>query len=411
MIVSKANQFVFRLIKDVKTMSIQGDYTENRQMQTIDNTLQCDFKVYNKNTIKTIQAINYGQFEIQVIVLEGRNIDTFLTAGLSFVSKTLRDTIDGRDYYSIIIDVTAEGYQKILLVEGDGGNTIEAHESEEFISYNLTDTEMSDKGYLKIEYSNDDNKYLFDYRDKPVNKMFVLGRMVEYIPKINQNIFDNDEETLNQKTTVQRTLKLETTNLNTRVAELLTVALSHEYFFINSDQFTMEEKPEITFYSNFAEMSVILTQNNVIGLNTYGFVYPDEDCEGTEPVYIMINPVPLSYIPAATGNTQNLNEFVIASDGTKWFIDHDGKATKFTQFPEFREEITNFLAGANFVTPSYLPSGNYDVNLFVDLNGSVLRYTGATAVDKMAFGVDNGNIYFARKLKGIDKITIFGNRN
>jgi streptogramin lyase len=43
-----------------------------------------------------------------------------------------------------------------------------------------------------------------------------------------------------------------------------------------------------------------------------------------------INDTPIAYVPTATGNTDNLNEIVTASDGTMWFIDLEGKGHRFT---------------------------------------------------------------------------------
>jgi hypothetical protein len=43
-----------------------------------------------------------------------------------------------------------------------------------------------------------------------------------------------------------------------------------------------------------------------------------------------VNDTPIAYVPALTGNTDNLNEIVTASDGTMWFIDLAGKGHRFT---------------------------------------------------------------------------------
>lgn len=43
-----------------------------------------------------------------------------------------------------------------------------------------------------------------------------------------------------------------------------------------------------------------------------------------------INDTPIAYVPTLTGNTDNLNEIVTASDGTMWFIDVAGKGHRFT---------------------------------------------------------------------------------
>lgn len=43
---------------------------------------------------------------------------------------------------------------------------------------------------------------------------------------------------------------------------------------------------------------------------------------------IDFNPIPINYTPAASGNTQNLNSFVIDPNGDTYFIDNDGQSFK-----------------------------------------------------------------------------------
>lgn len=62
-----------------------------------------------------------------------------------------------------------------------------------------------------------------------------------------------------------------------------------------------------------------------------------------------INDTPLAYVPATTGNTQNLNEIVKASDGTMWFIDLAGRGHRFT-ITDGDIEITDAQKGVIFRT-------------------------------------------------------------
>jgi hypothetical protein len=48
------------------------------------------------------------------------------------------------------------------------------------------------------------------------------------------------------------------------------------------------------------------------------------------PKLPLINPTSVTFTPAATGNTTNLNEFVKDSAGDVWFIDYAGNAVKFS---------------------------------------------------------------------------------
>lgn len=47
---------------------------------------------------------------------------------------------------------------------------------------------------------------------------------------------------------------------------------------------------------------------------------------------VRINPTPLTYIPSNAGNpTVNYNQFVIASNGTAWYIDGQGRGKNFNE--------------------------------------------------------------------------------
>lgn len=45
--------------------------------------------------------------------------------------------------------------------------------------------------------------------------------------------------------------------------------------------------------------------------------------------YVEIDLVAIGFVPTATGNTSNYSEFVTASDGTKWYIDWQGRGYQF----------------------------------------------------------------------------------
>lgn len=57
-----------------------------------------------------------------------------------------------------------------------------------------------------------------------------------------------------------------------------------------------------------------------------------------------INDTPLAYVPTLTGNANNHNEIVTASDGTMWFIDLAGRGHRFT-ITDGDIEITDFQKG------------------------------------------------------------------
>ena len=92
-------------------------------------------------------------------------------------------------------------------------------------------------------------------------------------------------------------------------------------------------------------------------------------------VYVRIIPAQLAGIPTATGNSTNLNKFVTASDGTKWFIDIDGRGIQLEGGDGARETI--YITGNG--TSSYplittIPTDGADANLLLARNGSTMKH-------------------------------------
>ena len=153
------------------------------------------------------------------------------------------------------------------------------HYSDPIDVYDLSDLEMAAKGYVKLKWTSDDNLFLFDYEDDTINQMWIKARLYKYAPKTEAVLFSNGEQTIKLKESVKRTLEFEATDINENLTEVLTVAMAHQYFYINDVQYVAEEEIEITHKSNLADVKAVLTQTNVIGLNTIGLIEPDRDWE------------------------------------------------------------------------------------------------------------------------------------
>jgi hypothetical protein len=63
-----------------------------------------------------------------------------------------------------------------------------------------------------------------------------------------------------------------------------------------------------------------------------------------------VNNTPIGYVPTASGNTLNLNEFVIDSNGDNWFIDEFGDAVKLKEPTGVGSIIVRKNSGANVGT-------------------------------------------------------------
>lgn len=113
------------------------------------------------------------------------------------------------------------------------------------------------------------NNFEMDYSTGIVPFMRILGVFKEYSPKVEISVYDNLSEATKLKERVQRTLAFKTDSIPRYIAEKLTIATAHDMFCINQVAFVREEEPEIEpLESNMTQFSAVLTQQNVIGLNT-----------------------------------------------------------------------------------------------------------------------------------------------
>ena len=289
--------------------------------------------------------------------------------------------------------------------ELDGASTEDLWYTDPIDIYSLSDINMSKAGYMKLKWTSDDNLFLFDYTENLVNEMWILARLYKFAPKTETVLFSNDEQTIKLKESVKRTLEFEATDINENLTEVLTVAMAHQYFYVNDIQFVAEEEIEIVHKSNLVDVKAILTQTNVIGLNTIGLTEPENDFT----MNYVINPVQLGYVPTATGNTLNLGEWVTDSNGNNWIIDFDGRAKQWTGAKPLYEDFDGITV--NYVTPTNtLPSSEIDEGISVFLNGQKLNYSGGTSAGKpKEYGVDLGTnrIYFYDTLSSTDLVEVY----
>lgn len=111
---------------------------------------------------------------------------------------------------------------------------------------------------------------------------------------------------------------------------------------------------------------------------------------GSDDCCISINPIPISYIPAPSGNANNLNQLVTTVDGSVYFIDKDGRGIVINRPPVITWSI-HLPSGsaATFITipmdiplpdPDDYPVPFYDSNaeinrrLWVKLGSRWLEY-------------------------------------
>lgn len=91
--------------------------------------------------------------------------------------------------------------------------------------------------------------------------------------------------------------------------------------------------------------------------------------------YVEIDPVQLAYIPAATGNTTHLSEFVTGSDGNVYFVDWQGRAAlvSSTAAADWTEEYFPSITGNTITAAGTLPNVNTAKRIVLYRSGVKLR--------------------------------------
>ena len=254
MVISKANSILF--------------FEENAtDLQTFENRLPCIETHYKTISLPSRQYFKTGNdLVIQVSCDEGNELVMVgQTGDLLVITRNLERTAGGRDYYSFTIESSIETTTYLTVTETETG---EVYKSNTLKFLLKDDYQLSREGYLKLQWFNSDNAFMMDYTVQDSNEWWIKGALLEYSPKSESNIFSNDEETIKLKDVIKRTLKLQTGVMSRQLAEKIRVAMAHDRFYVNGVEFVLEEDAEMTPIGHLVEVSAVLTQRNVLGLNT-----------------------------------------------------------------------------------------------------------------------------------------------
>jgi len=143
---------------------------------------------------------------------------------------------------------------------------------------------------------------------------------------------------------------------------------------------------------------------------------PGDPWDGTDPgtvvdeCCVLINPVQVGYIPTPTGNANNRNEYVIGSNGVRYFIDKTGASLPFPFFPQYFESFTGITADRVTVTVATLPTTDINKQIRVLRNGVEQTYTSGTPGDG-EFTISGSDIIFNRALESWEKIKVYFSAN
>ena len=158
----------------------------------------------------------------------------------------------------------------------------ESNHLSECVNVTATDTE-----HLLIQWSNNDalnNTFEFDYTttlaEANVNYIRLKGWLLEYQPKGEAVIYDNQNEKVKLKSSLFRQLSLQTQMIPRQMAEVIIIAMQHDLFLINEVGYVVEDLPGVNQFGIFVELNADITSIDSLGFNTddIGFVC-DEDCE------------------------------------------------------------------------------------------------------------------------------------
>jgi hypothetical protein len=124
--------------------------------------------------------------------------------------------------------------------------------------------------YLQCEWWNAENSFQMDYSAGLTHILQIEAKKWKMSFGGDSTVYVNQGEETKLKGIVKRIFLLEC-ELPDYLCEILTLAMEHDHFYINSVEFVTSKKPTITqlgtsgMYSFSAEVS----QRNVIGLNTH----------------------------------------------------------------------------------------------------------------------------------------------
>lgn len=314
-------------------------------LQTFDNRLPCIETHYQTISLPSRQYCRVGSnLVIQINVPTGNTLTVVGQSGDGLsIAKSLIRTAGGLDYYKFEITSTIEATTYLTATESTGevykSSTIKFIDKEEY--------QMNASGYLKLEWFNSDNAFMMDYSTTWVNEVWVKGALIDYVPKSEATIFSNDEETVKLKDVLKRTLKLQISHLSRQVAEIIRVGMAHDKFYVNGVEYVLEEDAEITPIGTLVDISAVITDRTVLGLNTndLGFT-SDTD----------MNVKYIEYInKTATFVTAALPEKYVLTHIAVWDNDYPGSDTKI--------KIGSTLAGDDIMIQKGFASGQINDNL------------------------------------------------
>lgn len=260
---------------------------DNGQLPSFDNTMVCDENFHNHANQNDYRQKYYpgDTVKIQVMITTGETpqMTRANELGVSVaVTGALVNSYTDYDFWEFTDTVYATadiGHLYQYTVRNSTTPT-----DDDWISEPVEVVE--DLGeLLLIEWSGNTTQYGCDYQgavpiggDPFVPFIRIEATFKDYLPKTEITVYGNQEEVVKLYERISRQIEFKSEAFPRYLIEKLVVASAHDYFYVNEVQFVREDKPDITNHEggNLAEIKMILTQAEVLGLNTHDIGF---DCD------------------------------------------------------------------------------------------------------------------------------------
>ena len=261
---------------------------EDGQLSSFDNTFLCGeahLNTLNKSEFYNV-FLDTDTLVIQIKVTNG-DVPTMTfsdyTSGLSgAVALSLESSYTTYDFYQSSFSLSGyAGHMLDFTVQNSGDDDWVS----EPISVLDADAVSANEYYL-IEWFNFDptnygsttENFEMDYTTGIVPFMRLPLMFKDYEPQVEVSTYENLDEVVKLREKVKRALTMKTDIIPRYLAEKLTIATAHDVFSINDVVFIRKEEPKVSNFDgfNFVDFEAVLTQANVVGLNSTDIGF---DCE------------------------------------------------------------------------------------------------------------------------------------
>lgn len=273
-ILSLANSLRFR---------IQGE-----TLDTFDNTLSADedfngLKTFDRCPVKFLASDTITlQVKAEQVVGLAITLTLIESDGTrNNISGAIEESLTNYDYWEFEIDFS--GYLGKVYFELTEDETSEVYYSEpvEVLSDTEALTDTIKLEWFNNTYNNTDSfQMLYDTDIVPMIR--INGNFFNYESEGETSVYDNNGSPVKLKEIVSRLLKLDTDTIPRYLAEMITIGMAHDNFYVNEVAFMAEKKPEIDSVgkSTLVQVNGILKQVSVLGINTHDIGF---DCNSITP--------------------------------------------------------------------------------------------------------------------------------